>query len=211
MAEQEKTEATSKPATCPGCRSGGPSIGRFLVGLLVGVATTGGFVKWGWEKPAIMETPELFAASVMAATASTDLYDLSQPLDVRLRALQVVAGQRPDEIVKLDRDELGYALLDAFYRRKARANARRLRLQWTAFDVGLKQPNLRDGLERQYGVSDDLALKRAMLWRAFTEDDFLSRYVASQHGSVTPETLLPVLEEASRRPQVAAASNAVQR
>ena len=151
MAEREKTETTSKPQTCPDCRSGGPSVGRFLAGLLVGVATTGGFVKWGREKPTIMETPELLAASVIAATASTDLYDLSQPLDVRLRALLVIAGQRPDEIVTLDREELGHAPLDASYRRNARTNARRLRLQWTVFDAGLKQPNLRGVLERQDG------------------------------------------------------------
>lgn len=168
---------------------------KFIGGLIVGIALTSGYVKWGWSKPAILEVPEKVTASVLAATATEDLYNLDQPLEVRRRALEVVAQQRPDEILKVDAEELDHALLNAFYRRRARRQARQLSMQWTAYDAALSKPSLRTVLEREYGTSDDTTLKQAMLFKAFREEPFLSAWIRSEHGAVSPATLLPVLHE----------------
>ena len=177
---------------------------KFVVGLIVGVLMTSGYVKWGWKKPAILEVPEQVTSSVLAATATNDLYDLSQPLEVRLRALEVVAQQRPDEVLIVDAEELDYALLEAFYRRKARREATALSLQWSAYDVAIDKPALRDVFERKYGQLDNESLKQAMLFEAFEKEPFLKPRIDQKYKQVDRTTLLPILKEVRRHPKLVA-------
>lgn len=181
---------------------------KFVVGLIVGLVMTSSYVKWGWKKPALLEMPEQVTASVLAATASEDLYDLEKPLDVRLRALEVIAQQRPDEILKVDAEELNHALLEAFYRRRARREALRLSMQWTAFDVALEKPALRQMFEQKYRVQDTELLKRAMLYNALRDEPFLKTWLENQYPTLDASTLLSTLHEVRRAPEfVAGATN----
>lgn len=182
-------------------------LSKFVIGLLTGILMTSGYVKWGWEKPAVLELPDTVTSSVLAATASEDLYDLSNPLDVRLRALEVIAQQRPDEVLQIDATELNYALLEAFYRRRARREATQLSLQWPAFDIALEKPALRKVLEQKYGTSEDNALKQAMLFAAFEKEPFLKPWIAQHYETVTHATLLQILKEIRRHPQSTASAD----
>lgn len=173
---------------------------KFVAGVVCGVLLASGYVKWGWQKPAVLEMPEMLTASVIAATVSEDLYDLSKPLDVRLRALEVIAQQRPDEIVKLDQEELDYAILNSFYRRRARREAQRLSMQWTAFDQALAQPNLRKRLVEKYGVASDEKLKQSMLMNAFRDEPFLSTWIQQEHGEIAAPELLRILHDVRKGP-----------
>lgn len=176
------------------------SLLKFVAGVACGVALASGYVKWGWQKPAVLEMPEMMTASVIAATVSGDMYDLDQPLEVRERALEVIAQQRPDEIARLDREELNHAVLNAFYRRRARREARALSMQWTAYDEALKQPSLRRILVDRYGVDSDEELKQSMLAKAFRDEPFLSAWIAREYGPIPKETLLSTLHEVRRGP-----------
>lgn len=174
------------------------SVGKFIAGLAVGVLLSSSYVKWGWQKPALLEMPDKVKSSVIAGAVSTDLYDLTQPLDVRLRALEVVAQQRPDEILCVDAEELDFALLNAFYRRRARREARQLTMQWSAYETALEQPALREVLERRYRTTDSIALKQAMLMKAYRDQPFLSSWMTDRYKNISAHSLYNHLREVAR-------------
>lgn len=191
---------TEPPHSGQSPRQGGSPL-QFIGGLLVGLAVAGGYVKWGWKKPAVLEVPKLVSSGVIAAAVSEDLYDLSQPIAVRRRALEVIAEQRPDEIMRVDESELNGALLNAFYVRRARREAQQLSTQWSGFDRALEQPALRELLEKKYGVVSDVGLKEAMLWNALEDYEFLAQWLERHYAGLAPDELLSTLYLVRRGPK----------
>jgi|CXWL01.1.fsa_nt_gi hypothetical protein len=60
------------------------------------------------------------------------------------------------------------------------------------------QPALRAKLERKYGVSENDALKRAMLIDALGKEAFLKAWLERKYGDVTAENARTVLVEAAK-------------
>ncbi|HKJ61774.1 MAG TPA: hypothetical protein VKA94_07220 [Hyphomicrobiales bacterium] len=176
-------------------------MGRFLLGLVIGIALSFGYVRWGIALPDFLTLPERLRGNIVSTAIEEDLYDLGQPIETRRRALEVFFASRSKFAVEVDA-EYGHPFLNALYRKRATHEARLLRGQWVAFDMALKKPALRPALEKKHGVSDDLSLKQAMLFSAYQDKPFLVRWVAEQvRDKPTPETLLPLIKKLSVLPQ----------
>jgi hypothetical protein len=167
---------------------------KFLTGLGAGVFLAVVFVRYDLALPAIFDLPDKVKKNVVSAAVEGDLYDLAQDEAVRGRALAVYFKNRAGDAVKVDA-AAGHPFLNALYRARASREARQLAGQWTAYDKVLAEPALRATLEAKYGVSDDEALKRAMLWQAFERKPFLKAWVQRQQAEVTAEALRDLLNE----------------
>ena len=172
---------------------------KFILGVVFGIAAALGYVRWGSGSFEFLSLPDKLRGGVIVGAIESDLYDLDKPHSLRDRALEVLFQNRADYAVKIEK-EMGHPFLTALYRRRVIREARQLRGQWSAFDVALDKPALRAAMEKKYGVADPDALKRAMLWTAFEDKDFLASWIAKNSGPVTLETLLPKLIELSRQP-----------
>lgn len=176
-------------------------MGRFLLGLVIGVALSFGYVRWGVALPDYLNLAERLRGNIVSTAIEEDLYDLGQPIEMRRRALEVFFESRAKFAVEADA-EYGHPFLEALYRKRATHEARLLRGQWDAFDAVLDQPALRSALEKKHGATDDLAIKRAMLFAAYQEKPFLVRWVSEQRPeNPTPETLLPLIGKLSMLPE----------
>lgn len=114
-----------------------------------------------------------------------------RPPLVRLRALR--PGAAGDA-------EAGHPFLTALHRARAAREARTLNATWGAYDQVLAQPALRATLERKYAVTDDAALKQAMLVDALAGKPFLKAWLERSHSEVTPANLQSLLIEAAKLP-----------
>ena len=173
-------------------------MGKFLIGLVVGIAAAFGYVRWNIS-PGIMELPETLRGNIVSTAIEGDLYDLDKPLDTRRRALEVFFQNRAQFAASVDA-EFAHPFLNALYRKRVIREARQLRGQWDAFDMALEKPALRETFEKKYGVSDDIALKQAMLLNAYQEKDFLKQWVAAHETAPTKAALLPLLKKLSVQP-----------
>ncbi|QDT63536.1 hypothetical protein [Calycomorphotria hydatis] len=149
---------------------------QFFLGLAVGVGLTFGYVRYGWELPAILQLPGKVGDAAVLTTADMDLYDFDQSLEVRQRALAVVLGRQPDLLMELD-EQFEHQMLNELLRRKALRKAQILKQKFDAYDKGLEQPKIRQILERKYREQDTLALKQRMLHADIRDDEFLWRYL----------------------------------
>jgi hypothetical protein len=176
-------------------------MGRFLLGLVMGIALSLGYVRWGVAIPDYLNLVERLRGNIVSTAVEEDLYDLAQPIEIRRRALEVFFESRAKFAVEADA-EYGHPFLEALYRKRATHEARLLRSQWDAFDAALDQPALRRALEKKHGATDDLAIKQAMLFAAYQEKPFLVRWVSEQRReSPTPETLLLLIGKLSMFPK----------
>ena len=173
---------------------------RFLLGLVIGIALSFGYVRWGIALPDFLTLPERLRGNIVSTAIEEDLYDLDQPIETRRRALEIFFESRAKFAVAVDA-EYGHPFLNALYRKRATHEARLLRGQWDAFDKALDKPALRSVLERKHGVTEDVALKQAMLFSAYQDKPFLVRWVVENgQNHPTPETLLPLLKKLSVLP-----------
>jgi len=170
---------------------------RFVLGLVFGIAMSLAYIRYNVELPEMLQLPGLMQSGVVAGTADATLYDLSRPLGERERALEVLMQARARQVVEWERAE-GYPLMSALYRRKARHEARKLKLRWAAFDEALGQPSLRGVLERRHGTAETDELKQRMLWAAYQDDEFLRGWLEMNGGEPQPEALLGRLDEVAR-------------
>lgn len=174
-------------------------MGKFLIGLIVGVAMAFGYVRWNIS-PGIMELPDKLRGDIVSTAIEGDLYDLDKPHDARRRALEVFFQNRAQFAAGVDA-EFAHPFLNALYLKRVIREAGQLHAQWEAFDMVLDKPALRAAMEKKHGLSDDTGLKRAMLFDAYQEKDFLRQWVAAHETAPTRETLLPLLKTLSARPR----------
>lgn len=176
-------------------------MGRFLLGLLMGIALSFSYVRWGIALPDFLTLPDRLRGNIVSTAVEEDLYDLDQPIEIRRRALEVFFESRAKFAVEVDA-EYGHPLLNTLYRKRATHEARLLRGQWDDFSKALDKPMLRSMLEKKHGVSDEIALRQAMLFSAYQEKTFLVRWISAQGGkTVTPVTLLPLIKKLSVLPR----------
>jgi hypothetical protein len=175
-------------------------MGRFLLGLVIGIALSIGYVRWGIALPDYLTLPERLRGNIVSTAIEEELYDLGQPIETRRRALEVFFESRARFAVEADA-EYGHPFLNTLYRKRATREARLLRGQWDAFDAALEKPALRSALMKKHGATDDLALKQAMLFAAYREKPFLVRWVSEQQeAEPAPRTILPLIEKLSVLP-----------
>ncbi|MGF1621533.1 MAG: hypothetical protein ACFCUR_13080 [Rhodomicrobiaceae bacterium] len=174
-------------------------MGRFLIGLIAGVAMAFGYVRWN-VSPGIMEMPDKLRGNIVSTAIEGDLYDLDKPLDARRRALEVFFQNRAQFAAGVDA-EFAHPFLNALYLKRVIREARQLHAQWEALDMALDKPALRAAMEKKHGVSDDMGLKQAMLFDAYQDKDFLRQWVAAHETAPTRGTLLPLLKKLSAEPQ----------
>ena len=172
---------------------------KFILGIVFGVACALGYVRWGSGSFEYLSFPDKLRGGIVAGAIESELYNLEKSEAVRERALEVLFQNRADFAVRVEK-EMGYPFLKALHRRKVIRDARILRGQWQAFDTALGKPALRAAYSEKYGTGDLDALKRAMLWNAFQDKEFLAAWIKRNHGSVMPETLMATLQELSRQP-----------
>ncbi len=174
---------------------------KFFLGLIFGLLMSVSYVRWGIEKPKILDLVDQLKGNIVAAATDSELYDVNAPGDVKARALEAYFRNSPYRATVVDA-EFGHPFLTALYRRRVIREARQLRLQWSAFDKALVQKNLRKVLENKYQTTDARLLKQAMLMRALREQKpFLFNWINRFDGGTTRETLLKrltVLSQSTR-------------
>lgn len=172
---------------------------KFFTGTALGALLAFVFVRFGLEPPAIVKLPEKLKANLVTTAVEADLYDLSAADDVHERALKIYFDNRAGDAAKLDA-AAGHPFLAALHRERARREARKLIAAWDAYDDVLAQPALRATLERKYGVTEDDALKRALLMDALEKAAFLNTWLERGRGAVTAEDVREVVVEAAKVP-----------
>jgi hypothetical protein len=178
----------------------GGGLGRFLLGILVGIVLALGYVRFGVSLPGVLLLPERLRDNLVSTAAETQLYDLAQPADVRARALEVLVQTRPREAVALDA-ELGHPLLDGLYRRRAAREARQLLAAADAYGTVLAQDGLRAALVRRHGTDDPEALAQAMLAEAAAKSAFLAAWLRRSGVPTSGPGLRARLVEIARGPR----------
>lgn len=172
---------------------------KFFVGTALGAVLSFVFVRFGLEPPAITKLPEKLKANLVTTAVEADLYDLNAADGVHQRALKIYFDNRAGDAAKLDA-EAGHPFLNALHRARATREARTLNAAWGAYDQVLAKPALRATLERKYAVTDDAALKQAMLVDALAGKPFLKAWLERSHGEVTPANLQSLLVETAKLP-----------
>lgn len=170
---------------------------KFLAGLVFGAIMSFAYVRYNLELPAVFQFPGLVQNAAIATAVDADLYDLDKPPADRQRALEVYFQAQPKKAAEIDW-KAGSPFLTALYKRWATRQARQLKGQWTAFDTALEKPELRKVLERAHGTADTVALKQAMLWKAYQDETFLKAWLQRNGGLPTKENLHERLIEASK-------------
>jgi hypothetical protein len=164
---------------------------KFILGVVFGAGLAIGYVKYNVELPEYLQLTEKLRGNLVSTATEGELYDLDRDIETRRRALEILFANRPDFAVEVDA-EYRHPFLEALYRRKATRQARRLRSQWSAFDVGLSKPALRGKLETRHGTTDTETLKQRMLVAALDESyPFLKSWLA-HNGEPMGETDLLV-------------------
>ncbi|MGH1419492.1 MAG: hypothetical protein ACRBCJ_11595 [Hyphomicrobiaceae bacterium] len=173
---------------------------KFFLGLCFGLIMSVSYVRWGIDKPQILNLVDQLKGNIIATATDSQLYDVNAPADVKTRALEAYFRNSAESAAKIDA-EFGQPFLTALYRRRVIREARQLRLQWTAFDKALAQTNLRAALENKHQTTDTIELKQAMLMHALTEQkNFLWDWMRRYDEKPSPETLLNRLSKLSQAP-----------
>ena len=172
---------------------------KFFLGTIVGAAMAFGYVRWDLALPDVFELPETLKGNLVSTAAEGDLYNLDQPLAVRLRALEVFFKNRSKFAASVDRD-FDHPFLKSLYRKRVIREARQLRGQLQATETALEQASLREMLERTHGTTDTERLKKRVLMKALGEREFLAKWVAKNVGPLTEDNLLPTLTRLSAMP-----------
>ncbi|MBI1361851.1 MAG: hypothetical protein GC155_16365 [Alphaproteobacteria bacterium] len=170
---------------------------KFLGGVALGVVLAFGYVKFNVELPGFLQLPGMLRGGLISSATEAQLYDLSADEATHQRALEVYFANQAHAAVQVDA-EAGHRFLDALYAARARREAQELSMAWSAFDTALAKPALREALERKHGVTDDDALKRAMLFEQLDSKPFLKSWLARSGGALTPDTLRDRLTDAAR-------------
>lgn len=191
MSDEKHSSPESKASAEEG------SILKYIAGAVLGILITVGYTRLGFMTPAILEIPGKLKGNVISSAAEYDLYDLTQPIEVRERALEVFFGNRPKFAVEVDA-EFDHSFLKLLYRKRVIREARQLRMQWSAYDTALEKPSLREVYQRKYGTNETIALKQSMLMDAYLEKEFLVEWVKRNREPVNNENLLQTLEELGR-------------
>lgn len=165
---------------------------RFVFGILFGIGLTYAYVRFGYQLPGVFTLGNKLVDEAAITTAEVDLYDFSQPLEVRERALSVVLSHHDGLLLELNRDA-DQLLLREVLRRKATREMRLLKQQHGAYDMAMDKPALRDVLERKHGTNDEELLKQRMLLAAFHDNEFLVGYKNEYLGELTDEELFRVI------------------
>jgi len=152
------------------------SVGRFLIGVGVGIAITWGYVRFGFELPGIADLPGKVTSAAISMTADADLENWELPLEGRQRAAAVVFAQNPDRLIEID-NALDHAVLNELWRTKAVRRAQILNSTCTGYDKVLSQPALRDRYERKFNTTDPDVIKARLLEQEIREDLFLHGYL----------------------------------
>ena len=168
------------------------SIGKFLVGMLAGVALTGLYVRFGYKLPGILGLGKKLSENAIVTTAEIDLYDHEQAEDVRKRALAVVIGQRPELFMELDASG-GNRIYEEVLRRKAVREAKLLKGRLTAYDAALSKPALRRHFEKKHRVSGTETLKRSMLKSDLRDEDYLYGYLTRRFPDASLDQLADIV------------------
>lgn len=161
---------------------------KFVLGLLFGAVMSFAYVRYNVELPTVLQIPGLVQNAALAVVTDDDLYDLEQPLNQRQRALEVYFQSQPKHAAGIDY-QAGSPFLEALYKRRATRQARLLKAQWSAFDNTMDKPALRETLERAHGTTDRMALKRAMLWKAYQGYPFLKAWFKRSGTTPRPDDL----------------------
>ncbi|MEO1205732.1 MAG: hypothetical protein AAFV45_05315 [Pseudomonadota bacterium] len=170
---------------------------KFILGLVFGAVMSFAYVRYNVELPTVLQLPGLVQNAAVVSAIDADLYNLEATPRHRQRALEVYFQAQPKQAAQIDW-EAGSPFLNALHKRWATRQARQLKGQWTAFEVALEKPELRKVLERAHGTSDPLALKQAMLWKAYGDEPFLQAWLARHGGPVTQKTLYGRVVEAAK-------------
>lgn len=176
---------------------------KFILGVVFGAGLAVGYVRYNIELPEYLQLPDKLRGGLVSTATEGVLYDLDRDIAERRRALEVMFANRPDHAVKVDA-EFEHPFLEALYRRRAVREARRLRGQWSAYDVGLDKPALREVLERAHGSSDTLVIKQRMLVKALNESyPFLKQWLEKKGEPIGETELLDTLKRAGVLPMPA--------
>lgn len=170
---------------------------NFLFGSLFGMALSVAYVWYGVSLPKWLELPGAFQRSVKAAAVDETLYDLKAPADMRLRALEVFFENQAKRAAKLDA-KLGHPILGQLETQRVRRKARMLRGLWSAYDVALDKPHLREALVRQHGDVSNELLKRRMLLKAVQKEEYLMGWLRRERKIPNEANVREVLAEVSR-------------
>lgn len=162
---------------------------KFITGTVIGAVLAYLFVQFNVAPPSVLKLPEKLRGTLVATAVEAELYDLSAAADVRVRALKVYFSNRAQDAAKLDA-ESGHPFLNALHRARARREARQILALWGGYDKVLAQPALREALIRKHKVSEDDALKLAMLVESFRKKSFLVAWLHQQQGEVADGNLL---------------------
>ncbi len=160
------------------------SLGKFLGGLAVGVVLTYAYTRYRWEMPAVVQLPATVTSSVISATADSDLYNWDLPFEVRQRAAAIILGQNPDRFVELD-NATDHVLMYEMQRQRAVRLAMIAKQKFSAYQVALDKPALRERLERKYGTTESEQLKRQMLADDIAGDAILTGYLRDRFPDVS--------------------------
>lgn len=189
----------------------GGSPGRFIVGVLLGVATTAMYVKFDEKLPGFLQLGSKVNSAAIVTTAEADLFNPKAAHDVRRRALSVALSQQPDVILEIDQ-QLDGALLEEYLRREAVRRAKQKKQLMGTYDTALKQNAVRRRLEARWGTTDTESLKRAMLLGDVNDDAFLIAYLKQRFPKALPERItdlvLTVYDHEFRPNRVAANADA---
>jgi hypothetical protein len=169
---------------------------KFLVGVLIGVVLSVGFVRYGWAPPGLFSAPKTLQNNLVATAIEEELYDLDVGASAT-RALEVYFANRAGDAVALDAEN-GHPFLRALHQRRAQREARQLLATYAAYDKVLAQPALRAALVRKHGIGPDAALKRAMLGEDAARYPYLSRWLVRENGEVSPDELIEHLRATAR-------------
>ncbi|MCA9074077.1 MAG: hypothetical protein KDA93_03520 [Planctomycetaceae bacterium] len=166
--------------------SDGFSIGKFLGGLVVGVALTYAYTRYRWEMPAVVQLPATVTSSVISATADSDLYNWDLPFEVRQRAAAIIIGQNPDRFIELD-NATDHVLMHEMQRQRAVRRAMITKQKWSAYNMALDKPALRKRFEQKYATTDTELLKRRMLASDIDDEPILLGYLREYFPDLSRE------------------------
>ena len=167
---------------------------KFILGVIFGAALAVGYVRYNLDLPEYLQISDKLRGNLVSTATEGDLYDLGRDIAMRRRALEVLFANRPEFAVEVDQ-EFGHPFLKALYKRRAIHEARLLRGQWSAFDMGLEKAELRAALERKHGANDPLVIKQRMLQAALAKSyPFLKRWLEQKGEPAGEGELLATLK-----------------
>ncbi len=175
---------------------------KFILGVLFGAGLAVGYVRYNVELPEYLQLTDKLRGNLVSTATEFELYDLDRDLATRRRALEIFFANRPEFAVDVDA-AFGHPFLKSLYRRQAIRQARLLRGQWSAFDVALDKPALKERLEERYGTKDVEVLKRRMLAAALEKEHPFLKSWLQKNGQPSGEAeLLDTLKRVGVLPDV---------